>query len=306
MMQKRLPKSRRAPEAIAPLALTERSLLIVRALARYRFLPTSTLVKLAGGNEDVTHRHLQSLYHRGIVSRLTIPRLGNRGEFIYFLDNAAALRDIAPRLGIEIDWDLVRMNRERYSDKALADTDGVGRFMFLRHELMISDFRASLEIACRASGGRVELARWEQGAGLWRSVRLTSRLTLPFRPDALLTLRLPNAPEGQQRANFFYEADRDTSTLPRFKLKLEAYLHFLKQGLHTGAFGIKRVRAVLVETITDERTEQCKAVASELAAKEPLARLLFWFSTANADTRERPFHPHWRCSGDVLHKSVLD
>src|ERR1700743_3649831 len=108
MMQKRLPKSRRAPEAIAPLALTERSLAVVRALVRYRFLSTSATVKLAGGNEDVTHRHLQSLYHRGIVSRLTIPRLGNRGEFIYFLENAPALRDIVPRLGTEIDWECIR------------------------------------------------------------------------------------------------------------------------------------------------------------------------------------------------------
>jgi hypothetical protein len=309
MVQKRLPKSRRAPEAIAPLALTERSLEVVRAIARYRFLSTSTLVKLAVGNEDVTHRHLQSLYHRGIVSRLTIPRSGHRGEFIYFLENAATLKEIAPRLAIEIDWEQVRINHERYSEAVLANHDGVGQFLFLRHELMISDFRASLEIACRASKGRVELARWEQGASIWRSVRLAPRLTLPFRPDALLTLRLPNAPEGQQNANFFYEADRGTTSLPRFKQKLEAYLHFLKQGLHTEAFGIRKVRAVLVETITDERAEQCRDVASELADTELLAGMLFWFATAkelSTDAQEEPFHPHWLTAGDRVQKSVLD
>ncbi len=306
MMQKRLPKSRRAPEAIAPLALTERSLAVVRALARYRFLSTSALVKLAAGNEDVTHRHLQSLYHRGMVSRLTIPRLGHRGEFIYFLDNAAALRDIAPRLGAEVDWECVRTNQERYSVEALADTDGVGRFMFLRHELMISDFRASLEVACRDSGGRHELARFQQGPSLWGSVRISSRLTLPFRPDALLTLRFPSAPEGLQRANFFYEADRNTTSLQRFRLKLEAYLHYLKQGLQVQAFDIRKVRAVLVETITEERTEQCRAVASELAAKDPLAGLLFWFAKADTCTQDKPFHPHWLGCCDGVRKSLLD
>src|ERR1035441_6527856 len=85
--QKRLPKTKRAPEAIAPKRITERSLDVVRAIARYRFIPTSTLLRIVGGNEDVTHRHLQHLYHAGVISRFTIPNTTHRGEFIYFLDN---------------------------------------------------------------------------------------------------------------------------------------------------------------------------------------------------------------------------
>jgi hypothetical protein len=305
-VQKRLPKSRRAPEAIAPSSLTERSLAVVRALARYRFLSTSMLVKLAVGNEDVTHRHLQSLYHRGIVSRLTIPRLGQRSEFIYFLDNAPALRALAPRLGAEVSWEQVRSNAERYSDAALRAADGVGRYMFLHHELMISDFHCSLEVACRNSEGRMELARFEQGSSIWRSVRLASGLTLPLRPDALLTLRHATAPEGQQRANFFYEADRSTTTLPRLEQKFRAYLAYLKQGLQEQDFGIRKVRAVLVETISAERLAHCLALVSELAAKEPLAGLLFWFAVANDETREKPFQPHWASIGSGPARSLLD
>ncbi len=305
-MQARLPKSRRVPDLVAPLALTERSISIIRSLAGYRFLSTSTLVKLAGGNEDVTHRHLQALYHRGIISRLTIPRFGSRGEFIYLLDNCAGLREISSRLGIEIDWECVRTNRERYSPEALAKADGVGRFMFLRHELMISDFRAALEVACRQSSGRHEIVRFDQGPNLWDSVRISPRVTLPFRPDALLTLRSIGAAEGQQRANFFYESDRATTSLPRFKSKLEAYLSYLKQGLQVKAFEIRRVRAVLVETITAERMEQCKAAASEIAAKEPLARLLFWFTNARRSTPESPFHPQWQTAEGGVWRSLLD
>src|ERR1700677_2957146 len=98
MTQTRLPKFRRVPEAVAGKRLTERSLEIIRIILRYRFMSTSTLVSVAGGNEDVTYRHLQQLYHQGLISRFTLPRSGNRGEFIYFLENATALREIVHRL----------------------------------------------------------------------------------------------------------------------------------------------------------------------------------------------------------------
>ena len=303
--QKRLPKTKRAPEAIAPKRITERSIDVVRAIARYRFIPTSTLLRIVGGNEDVTHRHLQHLYHAGVISRFTIPNTTHRGEFIYFLDNLITVRELAPRLGIDVDWEQLRANRERYSEEALSDgSDGVGQFLFLRHELMIGDFRAALECACRISDGRVELARWLQGPALWSNVQVAPRRTLPHRPDALLTLLLPSAHEGQQRANFFYEADRNTTALPRFKQKVEAYMHHLKQRKHE-ALDIKRIRAVLVETTTDERIAALMTVVAAFAASEPLAGVFFWFATAGKES-DSPFTPRWVCAGDSRVRSLLD
>jgi len=116
-----------------------------------------------------------------------------------------------------------------------------------------------------------------------------SRRTLPHRPDALLALRLPSAHEGQQRANFFYEADRNTTALPRFKQKVEAYIHHLKQRKHE-ALNIKRIRAVLVETTTDERIAALMTVVAAFAASEPLAGVLFWFATAGKES-DSPFSP---------------
>jgi hypothetical protein len=42
--------------------ITERDLDIIEAVLRYRFSPTSELVRLVGGNEDVTQRHLRKLW----------------------------------------------------------------------------------------------------------------------------------------------------------------------------------------------------------------------------------------------------
>src|SRR5450755_251618 len=91
----RLPKMRRVPEAFSGRELTERSLKIIETIGRYRFLSSSRIIRLVGGNEDVTHRHLQQLFHRGLISRLKIPSAPGNSEFVYFLENATRLRELA-------------------------------------------------------------------------------------------------------------------------------------------------------------------------------------------------------------------
>jgi hypothetical protein len=307
MTQTRLPKYRRVPEAVAGKRVTERGIEIIRIILRYRFIATSTLVRVVSGNEDVTCRHLQRLYHHDLISRFTLPRSGNRGEFIYFLENALALREIAHLLGDgEVDWTQIKGNHEKYA--GLGDTqtaDGYGKFLFIRHELMISDFHASLEIACRASHGRVEIEQFIQGPELWSRVRMPSKLWLPHRPDAFFTLLFPLAPEGQQRSNFFYEADRATTNLTRFGQKLEAHFEYLKQGKQQ-ALGLKRMRAVLVETTSEERARQCMEVATRLAARVPLAKGVFWFRVEVASNTEDALRALWRIPSDARPRCLQD
>jgi len=303
MTQVRLPKLRRVPEAVAGKRVTARGIEIIRIIYRYRLMTSSQLVRVAEGNEDVTYRHLQQLYHQGYVNRFSLPRAGNRGEFIYFLENSTLLRDISHRLvDGEIDWRLLSRNRERLSPLASAQDD-YGKFLFVRHELMISDFHAALEIGCRLSGGRIELARWVQGAALWGRVTLPSRRVLPHRPDALFTLRFPLAAEGQQRSNFLYEADRATSTLAAFAQKLQAHFEFLKQGRQS-ALGLKRVRAVLVEAATEIRAEECRQEAKRLASSQPLASGVFWFKPQSAT--DSPLGAVWRTTSDGPLRSLVD
>src|ERR1039458_9671306 len=90
----RLPKTRRVPEAFSGRELTERSLKIIETVGRYRFLSSSRIIRLVGGNEDVTHRHLQQLFHRGLISRLKIPSAPANSEFVYFQSTyEAAMED---------------------------------------------------------------------------------------------------------------------------------------------------------------------------------------------------------------------
>jgi hypothetical protein len=49
-IQQRLPKNRRAPEAVAGKRVTERGIEIIETVARYRFLVARDIVRLVGGN----------------------------------------------------------------------------------------------------------------------------------------------------------------------------------------------------------------------------------------------------------------
>src|SRR5438552_10047221 len=88
-IQHRLSKFKRQPDRIGIRRLTERSLNILATIERYRFLPTSLLLRLVPGDSRTTHDHLQWLYHTGLVNRFALSRIGS--EFNYYLDNSEAL-----------------------------------------------------------------------------------------------------------------------------------------------------------------------------------------------------------------------
>lgn len=305
-MQARLPKTKRAPQAFANAQITERSLSIIDAIARYRFVLARDIVRVVGGNEDVTHRHLQQLFHRDLISRFALPMGPNRGEFVYFVDNAAGLRKLceSSRLNAEhFDWDEISRNRTKYGDTA---SRSAGQFLFIEHELMISTFHADLETSAREAAS-VEIERWVQGPGLWNSVEIGDGRVLAHRPDALTTLKFANAPEGQQRSTFFYEADRETSSLSRIRDKLVAHVSFLTRGIHTERYGFRKVRAVLIETLTQERASQMRQLCSQLATQYPMAPFLFWLSFANRENAGNLIHERrWFCGADARARAVSD
>ena len=307
----RLPKTRRVPEAFSGRELTERSLKIIETIGRYRFLSSSKIIRLVGGNEDVTHRHLQQLFHRGLVSRLKIPSAPANSEFVYFLENAALLRNVAhdARINAEcFNFEEIRLNRDKYGgDGATNGSRRTGQMLFIEHELMISDFHAALESEASLSQGRVGLDVWQQGNRTWDTVPARQdSASLPHRPDAYFVLKFPNAPDGQQRSHFFYEADRNTTSRTRFKLKLIAYIQFFLQGLFTEKYGARKVRAVLTETTSNARMVLLKETAAELAEREPLAAPLFWFTTTELLREKGLFSLLWNCRADDRQRSLLD
>jgi hypothetical protein len=305
-MQTRLPKTKRAPDAFADAKITDRSLAVIETIGRYRFILARDIVRVVGGNEDVTHRHLQQLFHRDLISRFNLPVGPNRGEFVYFLDNAAELRKLCTGSKLNqksFDWDEISRNRQKYS---LAADRSPGQLLFIDHELMISRFHADIETSCRADGN-VVLERWVQGSALWNTVQVDSARALPHRPDALFALKFLSAPEGQQRATFLYEADRETSSLLRIQDKFEGHIAFLVQEKALQWYGARRIRAVLVETTGEKRTQQLREVAAELGQALPIANRMFWFSTIDTRNSEDPLKRRtWICSGDNICRSLHD
>src|SRR2546422_5892737 len=85
------------PEEIAKGQISDRDLDILEVVLRYRFSPTSELVRLVGGNEDVTQRRLRRLWEAGLVNRFAFPGIRTHSEFIYYLDRPQTLELLVDR-----------------------------------------------------------------------------------------------------------------------------------------------------------------------------------------------------------------
>jgi hypothetical protein len=119
--------------------ISDRDLDLIAAVLRYRFSPSSELVRLVGGNERVTLRRLTNLWRAHLINRFAFPGFP-ASEFVYFLDHRAALDILAERRGLTIVPPMLselKNNREKnYAEAAFR-----GQHMqlgFLKHALMLS------------------------------------------------------------------------------------------------------------------------------------------------------------------------
>jgi hypothetical protein len=317
------------PSKPRPGIITERDLDLIEAILRYRFSPTSELVRLVGGNEDVTQRRLRRLWEASLINRFAFPGFRTYSEFNYYLDSAETLNllvqherlpEVHPQMQEEI-----RFNREADYARAAASGQHM-KLGFLKHSLMISRLHFMLEMSSRQSDSGVQLAAWRQGAELrgnkvnvpelrsrrvegsnehiWEELDRTFRL--PVEPDALFSLRL-TAGRRDQLSHFCYEADRGSMPMADMLKKFRAYYHFIKrQQLHTRAFGVHPIRAVLVETTTEERARKLMGLAEHPAVIGNGKRsALFWFIisplfTAPAETGDSENGAHYRSRPEIV------
>lgn len=298
------------PETPSPGVITERDLDLIGAILRYRFSPASELVRLVGGNEDVTHRRLRRLWESGLINRFAFPFPRPHSEFFYYLDSRASLELLNARRGVQIHGEMleeVRNNREKnYAAAAVR-----GQHMqlgFLQHSLMISRMHFCIEMACKKLSARVRLEAWRQGGRLtghkvelpkvkstrdgdqyfWEESGETERL--PVEPDGLFSLRFSDRPQDSQLAHFFYEADRGTMNTTDMLRKFRAYFHFVKrQQCHKESFGVHPVRAVLIETTTEARARQLMGLINHpLVCGSAKRAGLFWFTISTVLTDRLP------------------
>jgi hypothetical protein len=300
--------------------ITDTSLVILSAIERYRIVPTSLLLRLIQANKRVAHRHLQYLYHSGLVNRFCFfGPTGRPLEFNYFLDNPDALRlliDTGRADPDSLDFDQVKRNREKWTpileshasdvgreDPSTRDLDqppeepSEGQRLFLKHELMISRFHGMLEMATRASEGRVKLLAWHQGPILYHSIEAPKVIyrdndwhkqegdeRIPHRPDALFTIHVAGHEEPR---HFFYEADRKTTNTTRMIKKLRGHFYYIaKARQHRDDYGIQRIRAVLTETLDTKWAEALRIAAQHPVVSGPKPSELFWFTSAEFFTKQ--------------------
>src|SRR5437016_9972990 len=148
------------PETPSRGVVSERDLDLIEAILRYRFSPTSELVRLVSGNEDVTMRRLRKLWEWQTINRFAFPFPRPHSEFIYYLDNIqtldlllqyARLTEIHPQMEEEL-----RLNRE--ADYATAAMRGQHmKLGFLQHILMITRFHFMLEMSGRGHNYHAQL-----------------------------------------------------------------------------------------------------------------------------------------------------
>ena len=292
--------TREKPENLPPRRITPRSIEIIDIIHRYKFIPTSLIVRLIDGDMRTTERHLQNLYHQGFVNRFAFPATYYPTEFNYYIDDRSAL-DLLIDNGHDadkLDYESVSNNREKQYAAITMGKEMIkmqGRLMHLHHELMISRFHYMLEKACNKSGDKVKLLGFYQGSQLWNNIEVSKvyhdqdgRLQeseeteiLPHRPDAFFALHFPDRIGEDQTVCYFYEADRRTTSIKKMQKKLRAHFHYIvKQKKHVEEYGVKRIRAVLIESIDDDWTNNLRVSARHpIVSGKPSP--LFWFTTSD-------------------------
>jgi hypothetical protein len=301
---KRLKKySREQTDNLPPRRITARSIEIIDIVYRYRFVPTSLIVRLVEGDMRTTERHLQNLYHQGLINRFAFPSTFYPTEFNYYLDDRRALALLINEKGYDpekIDYEIVSNNREKKYYEVTMSREMIkrqGRLMHLHHELMISRFHFMLEKACAKTGGKIKLLGFWQGSSLWNTVEvakvhidkkgnlreLDETEKLPHRPDAFFGLYYADREGDDNTQYFFYEADRKTAAIKKMQKKLRAHFHYVvKQKLHGEHYGVKRIRAVLIESIQDDWTNTLRMSMRHPIVSGAKPSPLFWFTTSDA------------------------
>ena len=281
----RRPRFRRASEPPA-FRLTDDDVVIIRQLARHRFLRSTHIATLVGRSLDRTNDRLNKLFHSGYVDR-------PRAQLDYYptagsAPMAYALADRGARLLIERDGiDFANVEWSRKNRHA-------GR-PFIEHQLEIMDFYVALQ---RAASQRsdVLLVHPDEIVASFPDQTFSERNPFTLRvkilhqgvaheialiPDLVFGLKFA---DGSRRC-FMVEIDRGTMPVVRrdirqtsLERKMRAYLvaHATKQ--HERRFGWKTFR-VLTVTTDEYRVRSTLDELRKLRVAGSPGPSLFFFAT---------------------------
>jgi Replication-relaxation len=297
---KRRPRFQRASEPPA-FRLTDDDVVIIRQIARHRFLKSTHIAALVGRSLDRTNDRLSRLFHAGYIDRPRAqaeyhPTSGSAPMVYAIADRGARL--LAERDGRQsanVDWS--RKNRQ------------VGR-PFVDHQLEVIDFYVSLQRAARNRAG-VRLIHPEELVAsfpdrgrsarnpLWLRVHIShegAAHEIGLIPDLAFGLRFA---DGSRRC-FMVEIDRGTMPIVRAKLtetsferKMRAYLGAHAAGQHETQFGWKTFRVLTVTTDGNRMNSMIDALRTLHVPNSPGASL-FFFATRDQLRATDPLAHTWR------------
>ncbi|MCK1665562.1 replication-relaxation family protein [Bradyrhizobium sp. 153] len=296
---KRRTRFRRSSEPV-PFRITDGDALILRQLARYRFLRSTHIAALVGRSLDRTNDRLCRLYHAGYVDR-------PRAQLDYYPTSGSApmvyaLADLGAQFlaegGVEfanLEWS--RKNRE------------AGR-PFIEHQLEIVDFHVALE---RSTRGRSDVRLIHPEEIIASAPKATREKRDPFAlrvgishnessseiaviPDLVFGLLFP---DGSRRC-FMVEIDRGTMPITRadgrqssFERKMCAYLAAHAEGRQMQQFGWRTFR-VLVVTTEQPRTSTMIKTLQRVDAPLSPGPALFLFALSHELRVSDPLAHMWQ------------
>jgi DNA-binding Lrp family transcriptional regulator len=281
----RRPRFRRAEEPPA-FRLTDDDVVIVRLLARHRFLRSTQIAALVGRSLDRTNRRLSRLFHAGYVDRPRAqldyyPHAGSAPMAYALADRGARLliardgRDFA-----NVEWS--RKNRE------------AGR-PFIEHQLETMDFYVGLQQAC-AQRNDLRLIHPDELVAAFPDQSFNARHPFALHvkvshggvahkvgvvPDFAFGLAFA---DGSRRC-FLVEIDRGTMPITRADIdrtslerKMRGYLAAHATRQHERRFGWRTFRVLTV--ITDQqRAKSAREALRSIRAPNGPGPALFFFAT---------------------------
>jgi hypothetical protein len=296
----RRPRFRRAAEPPA-FRLTDDDVIIVRQLARYRFLRSTHIAALVGRSLDRTNDRLSRLFHAGYLDRphaqLDYYPTSGSAPMVYALANRGA-RLLIERYGVDfanVEWS--RKNRR------------AGR-PFIEHQLEIVDFQVALDRATRDRSDLRLLHAEEIIAHTPNKIHerrnpLAFRVKLSHRgsvreigvvPDLAFGLKFG---DGSSRS-FMVEIDRGTMPVVRadfgqtsFERKMRAYLAAHASRQHEQRLGWKTFRVLTVTTDEYRRRSMLDALRRIRVSHSP-GPALFYFAIANELRGSDPLAHKWQ------------
>lgn len=281
---------RRLEHNLPPLELTERDLSILRYVREYRFMNTAQVCALVGGSYHNVSERLSRLFHHGYLDRPAHQR-DLRAEGYRVMIYAVAPKGVAALAHV--------IGEPPAISRHMSEDNRTAKRFYLAHTLMVSQFRACLELAVRARPD-LELALWRVPQNPLARVTV-GRERVAVIPDAHFILKKADG----AHAHFFLEADRGTMSQGRFLAKLQSYWQ-LRSRICVN--DIPSAFRVLTIAESDRRMQNLVATAANADPRGSGSRM-FCFAAETDYSLEDPtalFRAIWRTPADQFPHSILN